>query len=145
MTKLLITLEPKEEYGYQNASIITDQGLLIDKYLDDGEAEEIKLDGVLDFLQGRKLEGLVSGLTKKLKIGGKLTFLFTDIYTCCREYTFQRITWDQLNDLIHGNKGGPKKEMAIGLHDLATHLQSIGLKIVLKRLNGFQAIVSAER
>jgi len=120
----------------------------LDKYVDDGELEELIAYDVLDYIESIKAEDSIANWVKKIKIGGKICIGGTDLIEVCKSFSQYRIDINLANELIHGTQEKPYlirrvNFTAIGLAD---YLQvQFGLKIGRKVVNNYKMLVEAHR
>ena len=115
--------------------------------VEDSECKELIAEDVLDFLELSESRTVLSHWISKLRHGGKIIVGGTDIYEVCRLFYKQAIDLNTLNSIIHGNFSEPW-DVKMGhstLEDLQEFLQSQGIKIIKKRIQGFKMIIEGER
>ena len=119
----------------------------LDDVVSDSECNELIAEDVLDFLELSESRAVLSHWISKLRHGGKIIVGGTDIYEVCRLFYKQAIDLNTLNSIIHGNFSEPW-DVKMGhstLEDLQEFLQSQGIKITKKRIQGFKMIIEGER
>ena len=113
----------------------------------DSECVEIIAEDVLDYLVIDEARAAIAHWIKKLRHGGRIVIYGTDSYEVCKQLMQRTIDIDQFNHLIHGEFTQPwdvkMSHMSIG--DLQNELESHGIKILKKRVNGFSMVIEGER
>jgi hypothetical protein len=146
--KVLITIDDNTLNDYQKISPLNgDNPLFLDKYLDDGECQEIILDGIIDYVPIEHTQQYVTSLAKKLKIGGKLIIIGIDALEVAQSYYNGIINTIQFNKLTFGEKRHTWefKQGLVQLEELCELLKSLNLKIINKRLYNFKYSITVER
>lgn len=111
---------------------------------DSGEVDYIEALDVIDFIPRLDLEKTIKLWVSKVCIGGRIAIGGTDLHAVCRAFHRYDITLWDTNQLLHGDEGLPRITQ-FSLIGLAELLESFGLKILKKRLDGFMMLVEAQR
>ena len=119
----------------------------LDDIVSDSECKELIAENVLDFLELSESRAVLSHWISKLRHGGKIIVGGTDIYEVCRLFYKQAIDLNTLNAIIHGDFSQPwdVKMSHSTMENLQEFLQSEGIKIIKKRIQGFKMIIEGER
>ena len=117
----------------------------LDLHVDDGEAEEIIAYDIIDYLQARDLERTVEGWVRKLKFNGKITIGGLDIYEVSKGVINGNLNLAQINGLLYEDYRHKQRKSVSTIQNVVSLLQKFGLKILHKRLNGYDYVVVAER
>lgn len=132
----------------QEGKIIRDDIANLDKYVDDGELEELTAYDVIDYIPSTKAEDAITNWVRKIKIGGKICIGGTDLIEVCKSFSQYRIDINLANELLHGTQEKPYlirriNFTAIGLSD---YLQDkFNLQINRKIVNNYKMTVEAQR
>jgi hypothetical protein len=119
----------------------------LDKFVDDGEVDELIVTNVLEYFQPNKVVEILNHWLKKLAINGKIIIGFTDCYFVCKKLINFEITLAEFNDLIHGaqNKPNEYRRGSISMANVINFFNSVGYKILQKRIDGDNYIITAQR
>lgn len=115
--------------------------LLLDQHVEDGEAEELIIDGVLEFVPIVDVMDTLTRWVKKLRHGGIIIINGYDAYLICKAFTEFNITIEQFNIMIHGNG----KSVNLTCMGLSHFLSDAGLKIKQRRIDQFKYSIEAIR
>lgn len=107
------------------------------------ECTEILADEVLDYISTKDTFVVVEYWSKLLRHGGKLIIGGTDLYEVSKAVVNQTLNIREANEILHGI--GVERINQMSILDLCEILKSVGLKIMSKRINGFQMVVTAVR
>lgn len=145
--KIEITFLPNQTNDYVNHSILINQGSVQLQNVDVGECEEILALNILEYLPRLMTEGVLKEWISKLAHKGKIILSFVDCYTVSRLFFLQQFGANEFNLLMHGEmtKGWDDKKQNFTLPQLAQTLETFGLKVLSKKLDGVQATIIAER
>lgn len=121
----------------------------LDEWVDDAEATEIiALYGIVEFIPRTEINTIVDHWVKKLRHGGTLIIGFTDIYEVAREFVNFNLSTTEVNKAFHGEQGRPEhvKRCSFTTAGMSEYLAILhDMNIIKKRLNGFDAVVEAQR
>jgi len=119
----------------------------LDDVVMDSECMEIIVEDVLDYLVFDEARAAIEHWIKKLRHGGKIIISGTDSYEVCKQLAQRTIDIEHFNHLIHGEFTQPwdVKLSHMSISDLQNELESHGIKILKKRVNGFSMVVEGER
>ncbi len=142
-----INVGEDEFSGYLNIApeLVVDLGIAnnLDNLVEDAEAKEIICSGVLQLLDNEEAIHTLDYLMSKLRIKGKIIISEVDIYELARLYVFGQIDLRAFNEVAHGTDKTVKTSLTmLGICD---YLTSKGLKIMKKRINGYNISVEAIR
>jgi len=152
--KIRITVGEKEKLnGYINMDPITkfDDMLYdirnLDDVVSDAECMEIISDDVIDFLEKKGSMEALSHWVKKIRRGGKIVVTSIDAYEVAKSFYRKNLDIDMFNKAIHGNFSAPwdVRLSHTTIEELSDFLQSQGLNVTKKRINGIKLIIEAER
>lgn len=134
-----------ERSGYVN--IDASQSADIDGFVDDGEASEIVALDVLDYFPGPDVDDILNKWLKKLAHGGVLTLSVVDLREVSRAILAGSISLVDANELLFGKqeKDWQFKKSAFTLSQLAEVLETLGYKVLAKRVQNFRAVVTVQR
>lgn len=108
--------------------------------INDSEVLEIFLDDILIYFKLDQLTELFQLIMTKLRHGGILHIVGTDIYEVARNYFTGNIKTQQFNSLLlNGKLSG------ISLMDAISVMEQLQLKIIKKRLEDMRYCVSGQR
>jgi len=116
----------------------------LDGICDDGEATEIIADNIIQIFHGNTWQDTIQHWSKKLCHGGTLKILFTNLPELAKCVTNKNINDNDTNILLYGSET-VKYSSTHSISRISQFLESIGLKIIMKRSQNLQAVVSAER
>ena len=119
----------------------------LDEIVMDSECVEIIAEEVLDYLELESAKAAIAHWIKKLRHGGKIIISGTDYYEVCKQAMQKTIDINQFNHLIHGGFVQPwdVKMSHMSINDLQNELNSHGIKILKRRVNGFSMVIEGER
>ncbi len=106
--------------------------------LDDGAYQEIFVDSCLDFVEERNK--FVQELVKKIRYGGSITISGSDIYEISRAVMGKNLGLEEAGSLLYDGRYSISN-----VFDMSARIQSLGLKLVHKRVNNFKYTIIAER
>ena len=113
----------------------------------DNECLEVVAEDILDYLQINEARSVLSHWISKLRHGGKIIVGGTDIAEVCRMFYKRAIDLESLNEVLHGSfqESWSVKLSHTTMESLASFLESQGIKVTKKRIEGFKMIVEGER
>jgi predicted SAM-dependent methyltransferase len=121
----------------------------IDRFVCDGEAEEIVALDVLDYLVLYEVTKVIGHWVQKLKIGGTLIIGGTDMTLVCKSFAEGDIDLETANKMLHGIQTQPHlvKRVNLTLLGVCNFLMQDcqGLQIMKKRYNGHNYIIEVRR
>ena len=143
--KINIHTQGNERDGYVNVPFPADigMGIVLDPFVDDGEAEEIIAYDVVDRFPSAIVDNMLSHWTRKLSHGGILAFDSIDIVQVSKLLVTRNITPEDANALLHGEYG--ERRAAFCMADMVHFLEKSGLTILKKRWQSYRATVVAQR
>jgi len=152
--KIRITVGDNQKLsGYTNIDPITKFDDLavdirnLDEVVSDAECLEILSDDVIDYLEKKQAMESISHWIKKLRHGGKIIVTSIDAHEAARSFYRKEIDLDTFNKAVHGNFTQPwdVRLSQTTLEELSSFLESNGLQVTKKRVNGIKLIVEAQR
>jgi len=152
--KIRITVGAKEKLnGYLNVDPISKFDDLsvdirnLDDVVSDAECTEIISEGVIDFLSREDFVLSINNWVKKMRHGGKIIIISIDALETAKSLFRNKINIETFNNLIHGgfSAGWDVFLSHTTLEELSGLLESLGLTITKKRINGLNLIVEAKR
>ena len=111
--------------------------------VDDAECEELIAMDIVDYLEPKGLDELITGWVKKLKHNGILTIGFMDMYQMCKVILGRLVELEQANYMLHGT--GVVRRSTMSMNFVAALLTEKGLKVLSKRIVSCKAIIKAVR
>jgi len=119
----------------------------IDDIVANSECNELIAEDVLDYLELSESRKVLSHWISKLRHGGKIIVGGTDVYEVCRLFCKQAIDLNTFNSVIHGgfSELWDVKMSHSTMEDLQEFLESQGVRIIKKRIQGFKMIIEGER
>jgi len=142
--------------GYLNIDPITGQGnelsvkadiRKLDEFVSDSECTEIIAENVLDYLEAGEADQALQHWVKKLRHGGKIIIGGTDAHQISKMFYYKEIDIEKFNLLTHGQFSAPWDVFMshTTIEDLLQKLESYGIKILKKRIDGFNLVIEGER
>ena len=119
----------------------------LDEIIMDSECVEIIAEDVLDYLVRNDAIVTLQHWVTKLRKGGKIIVGGTDSFEVSKQFCQKIIGVDEFNTIMHGGFSQPwdTKLSHTSLEDLQQQLESYGIKIIKKRVNGFRLVIEGER
>jgi len=119
----------------------------LDEHVDNAECDEILALDVLEYFTVDKVDAILRHWITKLRRKGKIVIGLTNLRQVFRSVLSYKIDSNQANILIYGiqQRELDFKKTFIDLDKLYSVLQSNGLEIINKRIDGFQIFVTARR
>jgi len=153
----LLYTETEPRPGYLNVSPFTTEEsddlkigevFDLDEWVDDAEATEIIASDVIDYLPANLVMDVIEHWVSKLRRGGTLIIGGTDLYEVCKGFTTYAMDVREANAYLHGHAAdNPQfvKKITLTALGLSNFLAQKGLRIIKKRVTGYQFVVEAER
>jgi hypothetical protein len=152
--KLNLTLGGTPKNGYLNidpyfeaeGKTKADLGNL-NEYVDDNECSQILALDILEYLPVPVADQILNHWISKLAHNGQLILSATNVRQVCKCIINKSLPLDVSNELLYGSQryDWEVKRGMVDIERLTSALQSKGLRILSKRLNGLQMCVVAER
>lgn len=152
---LLLDAPGEVRSGYLNIDAFADgnderiNGCLIDldDHVDDAECEEIIAVGILDYYSARDADKILKNWLRKLAHGGTITIGSYDVVETAKAISNRKLSPEDITIILYGEQGKPWqfKKTALTVNQVATVLETKGLTILKKRIEGLKFIVVAER
>jgi hypothetical protein len=146
--KIRLHIGEFELSGYQNARIMPEHATRIDSLdfgIDRGEADEIIVEDVVDYIPISKVEGAIKTWSELVKKQGRLVITGTDLQEVAKAVAGYNLSIPDANMLLYGDKEETKKVAFSITHLCAFLKEKCGLRILKKRVNGFSYAVEAQR
>lgn len=146
--KLQLAVTQHKLSGYTLVSPLNgDNPLNLELYVDNGEAEEIVCDNILEYVPIENLGIYLQNLTAKLAHGGKLIITSTDLDLVVQAYIRREINTLDVNQILYGQKthAWDFKISCVNMFELTEVLKSLGLKIMEKRYHKYNYVVVGVR
>ena len=134
--------------GYTNIRVTPEKALEIDKidfYVDRGEAEEIIVEGVIDYIRISQVESVIKLWSSLIQKQGRLVIVGTDIQEVSKALGNYNINVPDANQLLYGDTDFPKRVCFSAAHLSSFLKEKCGLKLLKKRVNGYTYMVEAQR
>lgn len=140
--KLHICINQPPLAGYVNIDAAKTQVDLgnMDMIAEPAECTEVIVNDVLKFMPYEKIPEVIQHLASKLRHGGKITFIFTDVNSIIREYNRGSVNEKTLNQLLYG--GG---RSCFSYDYIKRILKAVRLEIKEIQVSVEQVIMVAER
>lgn len=146
--KLRLHIDEFELSGYTNIRVPVESAVQMDQYdfnLDKGEAEELIIENLIDYIPISKVEGVIKNWSEFLKKQGKLVITGTDLQEVAKNLANYNISIPDANELIYGLGDEPKRVCFSIAHLSAFLKERCNLRILKKRVNGYLYMVEAQR
>lgn len=140
--KLHICVNEAPLAGYVNvdaAKVQVDLGNM-DMIAEPAECTEIIVNDVLKFMPHGRILEVIQHLASRLRHGGKITFIFTDVNSIIREYNRGAINEQTLNELLYNGS-----RSCCSCDYIKQIIQDVHLKIKEIQISVEQVIMVAER
>ena len=136
-----------DPHGFGDDSKVLGDVSNIDEHVENSEAREILAHDVINFLPYEQIDSVISDWVKKLRHGGKIVILGKDLWHLCKAYSQKLVSTEQFNSALFGEQShsGDYRLSHITMPELAMKLEALGLKVVKKRVNGYEMVVEAIR
>jgi hypothetical protein len=148
MNKFYLSMSDFEINGYRLISPLKGENpVKINDIIDDGEAKEIIVDNILDYIAVEQLSQYIRMLAGKLQHSGKLIITGNDLTIICEQFIRGEVNVIDFNRLLFGlkNHAWNFKLSSITLGDIVEICKLCGLKILERKLNGPLFVIKAER
>jgi len=142
--------------GYLNIDPITGQNNEVsvkadirnlDELVADAECVELVAENVLDYLEASEADQALRNWVKKLRRGGKIIIGGIDAHQISKMFYYKEISIEKFNLLTHGqfSKSWDVLMSHTTIEDLQQKLKDCGIKILKKRIDGFNLVIEGER
>jgi hypothetical protein len=147
MNKFRLAVDNQEISGFILISPIKGQNPIKFDNIDDGEALELILDNILEYIPSEQTLSFFKVLSNKLAHGGTATIVGKDLRLLTEAFVRGEIDIISFNRLIYGEKthAWQFKLSGITLGDVNDICKSIGLNILERRLDGYDFIIKIQR
>lgn len=133
-TEIKVRIGLEEHPGYTSTM---DMGL---KDYETNQITELYIDSSLEFVSINQVMEILAHWTTKLRKGGLIIISGTDLIQVSKRILTKEFKIPQVNNLLFNNR-----QCCLTLDDVTSLLENLKLKIITKRLNDIQYIVTAER
>jgi hypothetical protein len=146
--KFRLAMDDHELNGYKLISPIRGQNpIKIGEWIDDGEAKEIIVENILEYLPVESMTQYINMLVAKLQHGGILTIVGNDLVILCEQFARGEINIIEFNKILFGlkNHAWNFKTSCITLGDINDIAKLAGVKVIERKLDGFTFVIKVER
>lgn len=148
--KINLKLGGEDKNGYLNIDGLKGMELRnLDEYADDAECFEILAEDILDYIPRKDIEFALNNWASKIRHQGTLVIGGTEAKEISKLFANGALSVEQWNMSIHGvqNEDSPwdVKLNQFTLEKACDELESRGLVVTKKRVNGLQFVVEGER
>lgn len=143
---LLISLGPPIK-GYININPMEGKDFYNLEGIEPASCFQIVADGMIDYIPLDKIVPVLNYWITRLRHGGKIVVGGTDSMEVCRRYYSGEISTLEFNESVHGTHDSAWnfKQSQSNLMEITEVLQTIGLKIIKRKLIKHNYIIEAER
>lgn len=114
----------------------------LDDRFDDAEAENIVIDGALDYVGVTLAGGIFNHAIKKLKINGSIVIIGIDSYAVSRDYTSLILNTQQFNEILFGGY----KRSVMSVQDMRMNIEKVDeLQLISVDNDGYSYMLEATR
>lgn len=148
MKKVRLAFDDFELNGYELITPLKGQNpVKINNYLDDGEADEIICDNILEYVPISNLMEFIKALSGKVKHEGTITFVGQDLMIISEAYIRGEIDILSLNKTLFGlaNHAWNFKLSCVTLSDVNEICGQLGLKVLERKLNNTEFVIKVQR
>lgn len=139
--KINLSVRPSNISGYTNICASSGGNIsCLDDKVCDAEAEEILATDVINFIPVEEVERIIDAWLIKLRHGGKIVIGGIDAYEVCRSVAQASSSIADFNNIVHSGRVSQ-----ISISHLIDILSKRGLRILKKRISGFNMVVEAQR
>ncbi len=141
----LIVTNTTDNYGVHTVLSPLSGDDIYNPNVEDSECESI-LFTLTDTIPISMLANVIKLYIQKLRHGGVITLLGTDIYQVCLAIANRNVNILDANKLLFGGPSvSDMHSSLVSTNDVANLLEEFGLKITKKALNGISYVVEAQR
>jgi hypothetical protein len=136
-----------DPYAKPDSGKVFGEVMNLDDFVDDGEAEEIIAEDIIDFADSTILPSVLGNWVKKLAHGGRLIVGGVNLEDVAYGVTQGILPLDRANALLHGNSqhNWDTRKTTLTPDMLVDILRQYGLKIIKTRLDDYRMVVIGER
>jgi len=132
---------PQQETEYLQQNSL----LNFDLFAHDNEVEELQIIHTLECIPAEHLLNTLNYyLNMKMRIGGTITILGLDCYQLCKQYTYHKISLEEMNHKLY-NIGGPLHQSILTLENLTSYLPKQGFKILNKEYHEIEYMIKGQK
>ena len=146
--KIRLAFDDFELNGYELISPLKGKNpLKLDEYIDNGEADEIICDSILEYVPVSNLMDFIKVLATKIKHGGTIVFTGQDLMMLAEQYIRGEIDILSLNKTLYGlaNHAWNFKLSCVTLSDVNEICQQLNLKVLERKLNNTEFVIKVQR
>jgi hypothetical protein len=148
MNKFRLAVDNQEISGFTLISPFKGHNpIQLNEYIDDGEASEIILENILEYIPSEQILNFFKSLSAKLSHGGTCTIISKDIIILAEAFTRGEISIIDFNKILFGNKthAWDFRISTITLADINDICKSLGLSILERKITGYDFIIKVQR
>ena len=136
-----------DPYAKPDSGKVHGEVMNLNDFVDDGEAEEIIADDIIDYADSTILPSVIANWVGKLAHGGKLVIGGVDLEDVVYGIIQGKLQLDRANALLHGNSqfAWDTKKTTLTLESLKDIISRHGLKILKARTADYRMTIVAER
>ncbi len=148
--KINLKLGGEDKNGYLNIDGLKGMELRnLDEYVDDAECFEVLAEDILDYIPRDDVEFALNNWANKIRHQGTLVIGGTEAKEVSKLFSNGALSVEQWNETIHGAQSEDSpwdvRLNQFTLEKACDELESRGLVVTKKRVNGLQFIVEGER
>jgi hypothetical protein len=117
----------------------------LDWLADHNECQEIIALDILPWVAAVETDKVLNNYLKKLAHGGRLTLSVPDFGEISRGFLAGKLSLEDVNYLLYGYANGHIKGAVFTINQLAEVLKNKGMKILLKKVENYFAVLIVER
>ena len=148
--KINLKLGGEDKNGYLNIDGLNGMELRnLDEYVDDAECIEVLAENILDYIPREDIEFALNNWANKIRHQGILVIGGTEATEVSKLLSNGALSIEQWNACVHGeqdeNSPWDVKLNQFTIEKACEELESRGLVVTKKRVNGLQFVVEGER
>lgn len=113
------------------------------EWVDANECEELVAHDVLDAFPSVAVDAVLDHWLSRLSHGGKIVVSVVDLKEVARAFLAGSLKLEEANRLIHGGAHMRKSSLTVGI--LSDVMEGKGLKVLIRRVENYRAVVVAQR
>ena len=141
--KIRVHINDFTHSGYENVHISKIDSVF--QNYDTGEVDKIWLDDVIDYVPVQDAENFIRKTVSLLKRGGSIIVSGIDLYEVCKSMSNYNISVAEANKLLYAGENGLVKKLCFTTPAAANVVESLGLKILTKRISDYKYTIEAIR
>ena len=136
-----------DPYGFGDSSKVAGDVFDIGHAVQDSEATEILAHDIINFTEYSKIDSVILNWVSKLRHGGVIVIGGKDLWHVSKCYSQRLINTEEFNKAVFGNQEHKKdyRQSHVTMTEVVSKLESLGLKVLKKRVNGYEMVVEAVR